>query len=429
MVMGKTPMEIALEKLPTPFYLLNTDEFSRRFAQTAAWAGGDFHLCYAMKSNPFLVKEAAAMAERVEVCSFGEYKICMAAGVAPEKLLISGVVKKKEELDEILNTCGERCCYTAESPSQFRQLAEFAAGHPEQRIRVFPRLTSGNQFGMDEENILELLRGSRPANLIPAGIHFFSGTRKRKPEQLEREFSHLDAFLERAEQAAGQKIPELEYGPGITCAYFEEERQLREEDFFDALKRAANAMRWKGAVTLEMGRCFSGTCGEYAVRVVDTKQSEGTSWCLVDGGMHQLQYDGQMRGMMHPFLYRIAADSATGTAADSECYTNDGKSADRTGSGKAAAVPEPEISGKKEDNRLWTVCGSLCTTNDIICSRVILGNVQPGDILVFENTGAYSMMEGMALFLSHELPAIAAWSEKDGLKILRERTETWPMNL
>lgn len=53
-----------------------------------------------------------------------------------------------------------------------------------------------------------------------------------------------------------------------------------------------------------------------------------------------------------------------------------------------------------------------------------------GDYLVFENTGAYSVMEGMALFLSHELPAVAVidTEKKNDLQVLRERKSTYFLN-
>ncbi len=47
-----------------------------------------------------------------------------------------------------------------------------------------------------------------------------------------------------------------------------------------------------------------------------------------------------------------------------------------------------------------------------------------GAILVFERTGAYSAMEGMALFLSHELPGVVLYSEAEGWIQARVQQET-----
>lgn len=39
------------------------------------------------------------------------------------------------------------------------------------------------------------------------------------------------------------------------------------------------------------------------------------------------------------------------------------------------------------------------------------------------------MTEGMALFLSHVLPAIAIYNKKDGIKIIRKEMETYKLNM
>jgi diaminopimelate decarboxylase len=74
----------------------------------------------------------------------------------------------------------------------------------------------------------------------------------------------------------------------------------------------------------------------------------------------------------------------------------------------------PEVDPQK-----WTLCGSLCTTADVLARNVELAALNVGDILVFERTGAYSVMEGMAVFLSREMPEIYVCSEALGLQKIR----------
>lgn len=54
----------------------------------------------------------------------------------------------------------------------------------------------------------------------------------------------------------------------------------------------------------------------------------------------------------------------------------------------------------------WNICGSLCTINDIMVKQFPLHRPIIGDIIAFENTGAYCAAEGIALFLSRDLPAV-----------------------
>lgn len=53
-----------------------------------------------------------------------------------------------------------------------------------------------------------------------------------------------------------------------------------------------------------------------------------------------------------------------------------------------------------------------------------LHSPQKGDILIFERTGAYSVMEGMSLFLSRELPQVILYGEADGFHVARGHIKT-----
>ena len=77
--------------------------------------------------------------------------------------------------------------------------------------------------------------------------------------------------------------------------------------------------------------------------------------------------------------------------------------------------------GKKEK---WTICGALCTANDVLVRDIELTAPGEGSVIIFENAGAYAMTEGMSLFLSHELPAVVFYSEKEGFKLARNKQET-----
>ena len=143
---------------------------------------------------------------------------------------------------------------------------------------------------------------------------------------------------------------------------------------------------------LEMGRALAAGCGYYLTQVLDVKKTEGTNYCIVDGGIHQINYDGQIRGMYRPHL-KISP-----------------------------FYPE----GKEEE---WTVCGALCTAADVLVRKAFLKNLRPGSILIFERAGAYAMTEGMALFLSRELPAVAVYERKEGWRLFRDRTPVFPWNM
>ena len=383
-------LEYCIIKYGTPSYLFDIDKMKDTVGKFREALGGKAGLCFAMKANPFLTKQMETQADRLEVCSMGEFRICKKQGTAPEKLLISGVLKEKEDVYEILDTYGGRCTYTIESLDQYQSFADWC-GRKEKPVPVYLRLTSGNQFGMDEETIYNIIkiRDMCPyLNIL--GIHYFSGTQKKHAGKIKEELDYLDQFLRKMEERTGFQLEQLEYGPGLSVPYFRGQEDHRDSDL-NELVRAVEGMEWKGSVMLEMGRALAADCGYYLTSVKDIKQSNGRRYCIVDGGIHQLNYDGQIRGMYEP-VFRVWPKSQAGA----ECQ--------------------------------WTVCGSLCTVNDVLMQKAVIRNLKAGNVLIFERAGAYAMTEGMALFLSHELPEVLLYSKEMGWKPVRERIQTYHWN-
>lgn len=384
-------LEHGIVRYGTPLYIFDMDEMRENVKKFRSVLKGRTGLCFAMKANPFLVSQMAAVTDRIEVCSMGEFQICKARQIPPEKILVSGVLKKKEDIYQILDDYRGKCTYTVESLNQFHCFADWCDANGEV-LHVYLRLTSGNQFGMDQEMIQNIIE---VRNMCPflkiQGIHYFSGTQKKTVEKIRKELEYLDQFCRELEEGTGFQIEELEYGPGIPVAYFEGQKDTMESDI-NALAEAVSQMQWKGSVMLEMGRALAASCGYYLTGVRDVKQNGGKNYCIVDGGIHQMNYDGQIRGMHQP-LFRVS--------------------------------PEHEYGKPKE----WTVCGALCTTNDVLMQKVEIKNLRIGNVLIFERTGAYSMTEGMALFLSHSFPKVAFYSKEMGWRLVREDRPTYEDNM
>ena len=85
----------------------------------------------------------------------------------------------------------------------------------------------------------------------------------------------------------------------------------------------------------------------------------------------------------------------------------------------------PHLPGQVKE---WNIFGSLCTTNDVLVKRLPLEGLRLGDVLVFEKAGAYSVTEGIALFLSRELPAVVLIREDGTPACVRRITPTDPFN-
>lgn len=363
----------------TPAFIFDADEFGRR-AKNVKSAIGGASLCYSIKANPFLLACLPEEIDRVEVCSPGELAICRRVGVDPSTVVYSGVNKGGEDIAEAIEYGAE--LLTAESLRQLELInaAALAAG---KRVRVALRLTSGNQFGMDSENLKRAVaeKGSYEGVDIVA-IHYYSGTQKKKLAVVEKELAELEKLADTLEERFGLSGISLEYGPGLPADYFGDDPEGRDMAVLAEAGAMIAAVAARRSVTVEFGRFLASPCGTYLTAAADIKNNNGENFVICDGGINHLKYYGQTMAMQTPPITLLG-----------------------------------DHGEKTED---YTLCGSLCTTADILVRKVTLPALSVGDVLAFGRCGAYSVTEGIGLFLSRQLPRIVLHSERGGNRLLRD---------
>lgn len=371
----------AVEVCNTPAYVFDLDSLKDRVNTIKNYLGKDITTCFAMKANPFLIRPMDEYIDRFEVCSPGEYEICIRQGIAPEKIVISGVNKTEQSMERIVSVSEGKGIYTIESPLHYEILSKCAKAH-NVKIEVYIRLSSGNQFGMDKANFEEIARKCCEDEFISLiGIHYYSGTQK-KLKKVAKEIAELNEYSKWLKDEFSLDRFELEYGPGLSVAYFDTDKVDSAEMQLEELANILNSTDVFSHISIEMGRFIASECGYYITKICDKKKTEDSNFVIVDGGIHQVNYYGQLMGMKKPYI---------------------------------TFVPE-----QQGDVDKWTVCGSLCTINDVIVRDLDMVNPKIGDVLIFERCGAYSVTEGMALFLSRELPQIMFYSAKDGFVCARQ---------
>lgn len=379
----------------TPTYVFDMQTLAQRVDFIKKQLPKETKLCFAMKANPFMAGVLADMVDRLEVCSPGEYEICIREGINPEKIVVSGVNKTHASMERILSYSQGAGIYTIESELHYRILKQ-CAGKLNKRLKLLLRLSSGNQFGMDEPTLEKVLTSIQTDNIADIiGIHYYAGTQK-KMSKLENELQQLEIYGTKLKEQYHLFDMELEYGPGLMVSYFEDASpsELAASDTqkqLETLNRHLSGMHAYGHISIELGRFLTSECGYYMTKIMDVKHTGKSGFIIVDGGIHQINYFGQMMGMKKPYIQLIQADQ---------------KETDRL---KAA--------GK------WTICGSLCTVNDVLVRQIELDSFGIGDFLVFERCGAYAVTEGMALFLSRELPQVLLIDLEGNIRILRKKTE------
>ena len=216
----------------TPVYIFDVDAIRDQVERFRKRLGAETGLCFAMKANPFLTAQISEMTDRIEVCSFGEFEICRKLGIPKERLLISGVLKRKKELLTVLEYCRGECVYTIESVQQFHILSTWCEANNEV-LHVLLCLTSGDQFGMDEATVKNLICVSGMCPFLKIdGLHYFSGTQKRSPARLKKELIYLKEFVEVLSMEEHYEIRELEYDPDLWGPYFSREEEALRRSFW-----------------------------------------------------------------------------------------------------------------------------------------------------------------------------------------------------
>ena len=123
-------------------------------------------------------------------------------------------------------------------------------------------------------------------------------------------------------------------------------------------------------VVMEFGRFLVGEAGVYVTRVVDRKDSRGSTYLVVDGGLHhQLAASGNF-GQVLRRNYPLAIGSRMDVEATETVQ----------------------------------VVGSLCTPLDLLGDRVAVPACDVDDLVVIFQAGAYGLTASPTAFLGHPDP-------------------------
>ena len=371
--MDKPILERILREYKTPLYCFDIIELQQRISQLRQQLPAKVKMCYAAKANTFILKEIEQDIDYYEICSPGELDICRHLDIPLNKVVLSGVYKNKNDLQKIMKKQEDIKIYTVESLQQLLDLARLSENHCS-HLPVLIRLTSGNQFGVDEEALRYIIENRQHYPCLDIkGIQYFSGTQKHSLKRLEKEIIHMVELIGDLASQYDFHCKVLEYGPGLPIDYFSGsgfDEKMHLAQFSALLEKVPEDIE----IVLEIGRSIAAGCGCYLTRIVDIKMNNDVNFAIVDGGIHHLTYYGQSMAMKVPQLEVYRQDT------DEFLNITDGKP--------------------------WNICGSLCTINDILIKQLPVSKLRLDDLFIFKNTGAYCPTEGISLFLTRDLPDI-----------------------
>ncbi|PZO11232.1 MAG: diaminopimelate decarboxylase [Burkholderiales bacterium] len=327
-------------------------------------AGRSNQICYAMKANSTLgiLQTLVRAGCGLDIVSGGELERALAAGVAPDKVIFSGVGKTRAEMRRALEVgIG---CFNVESRAELDVLDEVARGmglrapvsvrvNPNVDAQTHPYISTGlkgNKFGIAHEDVVATYQHAAGCNgLRVVGIDCHIGS------QITQTGPYLDAMdrvidLVETIEAAGVPIEHIDFGGGLGIDYHGD-TPPQADALWQQLFQRLDARGFGGRkIFIEPGRSLVGNAGVCLTEVLYQKPGEQKNFLIVDAAMNDLP-----RPAMYQAFHRIV-----------------------------------EVSPRSDAPTTWDVVGPVCESGDWLGRDRALA-AQAGDLLAVLSAGAYCM--------------------------------------
>jgi diaminopimelate decarboxylase len=353
----------------TPFYCYSTATLTRHYQVFAgAFADVAALVCYAMKanSNQAVIKTLARLGAGADVVSGGELKRARLAGIAPDKIMFSGIGKTAEELalafeEGIL-------CINVESEPELELLSSIAASkgrpapisvrvNPDIDARTHHKIATGkaeNKFGIPISRAREVYaHAAKLPGIKVAGVDMHIGSQITELDPFGNAFTLLAEFV-RTLRADGHTISHIDLGGGLGIPYRDDnEPPPHPEAYAAVVKRATRDLDCR--LIFEPGRLIVGNAGILVTRVLFVKHGEAKNFVVVDAAMNDL---------IRPTLYDAHHE--------------------------IRPVTEPAAGARR---LRADVVGPVCESGDFLGLDRDLPEPKPGDLLAVMSAGAYGAVQ------------------------------------
>lgn len=353
----------------TPFYCYSSATLERHYRVFAdAFKGQPARVCYSVKANSNLavVATLARQGAGADVVSEGELRRALAAGVAPGKIVFSGVGKTEAEMAFALETGIDR--FNVESEPELEVLSALAAArgltarvairvNPDVDAKTHEKIATGkaeNKFGISWKRAPAVYARARELPGIEAdGIDVHIGSQLTDLEPFAAAFSRVASMVE-ALRAQGNPIAHIDLGGGLGIPYRGDNDVPPHPDEYAAMvKRTIGHLGCQ--LTFEPGRLIAGNAGILVSRVIYEKQGDDRAFLILDAAMNDL---------IRPTLYDAFHDirPVTEPADGAETVTYD-------------------------------VVGPVCETGDFFAKGRNLPRLKSGDLVAVMSAGAYGAVQ------------------------------------
>ncbi len=349
------------EQIGTPFYLYSYSTITRHFQVfNNAFKGLDHLTCFSLKSNSNLaiLRLLALEGGGADVVSGGELFRALRAGIAPDKIVYSGVGKTPSDMELALKS--GILMFNVESDQELQALNGIAENsgskamiairiNPDVEPKTHPYIVTGfgeSKFGIPIKDSLNTYAlAKRLKNIELKGISCHIGSQLTEIDPFVEALRKLRE-LHRKLKKMGLDIKFLNLGGGLGITYHDE-KPPHPLEYARALRETIGANKF--TLILEPGRVIIGNAGILVTRVLYTKSAAKKRFIIVDAGMNDL---------IRPTLYNSFHAVQPVKMAHSNMFTA-------------------------------SLVGPICETGDFLAKDRKMPPFKPGDLVAIMSAGAY----------------------------------------
>ena len=294
------PVKKIAEEFGTPAYIYSKKFFEDRYKEfDEAFKDIPHTVFFAAKSNFNLsvINLFSQLGAGIDVNSAGELFRALKVGANPQKIILTGVGKTREEIQ--LGLEKNVLMIKAESVDEVHLINEVAESlgkiahvairvNPDVDAETHPYISTGlaeNKFGIDTETALHVFRQEKNfKNIKFTGIDMHIGSQITKVSPFVAAVEKLsELFLQL--KSEGIQLEHFDMGGGIGIVY-KDEKPFAIKEFADALLPLLKKLDCD--VFFEPGRFLTANGGILATEVLYTKTNHDKNFIVVDGAMTDL---------------------------------------------------------------------------------------------------------------------------------------------
>ncbi len=349
-----------------PFYLYDLGRL-RLDSKSLVKSLAEFELLYAVKANPNdeLFSVIADEGYGADVSSKSEFRKAQKQDIPLDKILFGGPGKTSDEICDFIIQAG--CLVSFESVGELEAFSR-RAKRSGKAVRGLLRVNSihrpesagefmaggPSQFGIDQEEIDNIKPLLLQDNIELIGIHVHVASQILDEDAIIDHLEKTSLLAKDLSKSLGFKLEVINYGGGIGVPYsttdLEPNPAIISAKAIQKIKDIFGSEFGNIRYQLELGRAVVANCGRYITNILDAKTSRGTNFLVAKSGI-----SGFSRPAMH-------------WAQQHRCWT---------------------LPIRNGDRDYFTVTGETCLPADILAERAELSSPKKGDIICFEQAGAY----------------------------------------